>query len=445
NNYPITIKASSCSTTDNGSAGRLNYIPGTSTAENSLVFNRETQLDIAIKYGKITKVEIKFADGGANILSAGEGTVREAPVDDSSSATTYVFVPAEGSDTVSIKYTSTSPMATYNNLTYKWTVKNSISSFKVSYIEGVAPVPDKPTVEDLKLVCDVKYGYAIDGNNIYVTGEPISGNYGLWTKAIKDINAGTAIKDATGLAYTFSSLSKPTDIKNIKAVGSGNPVNEWVKINNNNANSVGISLKELINKTNEQIGTNQSYYLGLIKFVAFNNDLASDPLVLNVYFKRLPAPEIDLEKTCAEPGQSFNTTTNELTYEKGNPTIFFKSMSNYLNYGNIQAEYFIPGVTDDWEVCKLENDKAESKVTIPNWGNGAPYVKNGTTNEIKLRVKFTSYNTSGTVAYYDENYGKTEPYVLIKTRSISNNVSSLTAPTISVSGKTVDLEGGVKG
>ncbi|MDE6048262.1 MAG: hypothetical protein K2G09_01025, partial [Paramuribaculum sp.] len=429
NNFPITVTAIKRND-GNSTSGKLVYTAGSSSKANQITLNRETGLNFAIQYGKITKVEIEFKSAVANALVACEGTVRQLPSDDTATATSYVFVPADNSKIVSIANTAA-------------TATQPIGLIKISYEEGTPPVPANPTVEDLKLVCDVKYGYAIEGNSIYVTGEPVSGNYGLWTKAIKDIIAGTAIEDATGLAYTFKDLTKPTDITGIKAVGTGNPINEWVKITNQ-VDSVGISFKELINKTNEQIGTNQSYYLGLIKFVAFNKDLASDPLVLNVYIKRLPAPEIDLEKTCAVNGQSFNTSTNELTYEKGNPTIYFKSMANYLNWGNIQAEYSIDDDTN-WTTCKLENKTDEPKITISNWNNNPPYVKNGTANDIKLRVKFTSNNASGRYDYYDENYGKTQPYVLIKTRSISNNVSSLTAPTISVTGKTVDLEGGVKG
>ncbi|MDE5687471.1 MAG: chitobiase/beta-hexosaminidase C-terminal domain-containing protein, partial [Paramuribaculum sp.] len=165
-----------------------------------------------------------------------------------------------------------------------------------------------------------------------------------------------------------------------------------------------------VNNTVSAFGDSYSFN---VRVKGYNPSGTSDESKLKVVINRLPAPEIDVEKTTAIEGQTWNEATKTLTYTSNTPQIHLKCTTGT----NIESYYrFGPGA-----VSASDSKVSASNIVSPNlWEEGMPDIADGYTTKLQAFSQTTTYvaNSQGSMSttYTDVLKKKGTPYYIFLTK-----------------------------
>ncbi|MDE6049558.1 MAG: hypothetical protein K2G09_07695, partial [Paramuribaculum sp.] len=438
-NNPIVLTG-----TESGGNTTLTYsYSGTATTTGYIGLNgnysiqpTESKLTISIENGWIKAVDIYDSSQDESykaVLEPGEGTKTAT----AETGFTHRFEADGESRTIQIKNNTTSYGA-------------KISKMVITFVEGLPPAPTTPTADLFQAVSSLYGSYDADKAeltfNAQTTGILRIPNYA-------DITGGKTLKDANGLAYTLKEGAELPTRAQVKAttaeLAAANAATDWVMVNKTSGTDRLITLPiECL----PEDGDLESWSKKLRVIAISDNDVSPEALTINLKMKRIDAPTVNIERTNAYTNpQSYNPATNELTYEKHTPTVYFDVLETYSNK-NVGAKYKIDNGNENSFNFLDTQTSAPATVSASvnnNPGYGQLPVKNGTVNEIKVRhtAISTGYTANGNTqsekkTYTDVNKGG---WFVVKTRSVSSNFDPIPAPVVTVSDNVVDLGGGAKG
>ncbi|MDE5744028.1 MAG: hypothetical protein K2H84_00030, partial [Paramuribaculum sp.] len=441
---PPTNKPIILTGTTNGTQGNLSifYSP-TSTTQGyfniygTSSFSTGSFLTISIENGWIKAVDIV-----ANNLSAfvaGEGT-KSATAETNY---TYRFEADDDSRTIQIKNTD------------QYAVQ--VTKMVITFVEGIPPAPATPTA-DLFQAAQQTNNYDADNKLLTFINQPSSGLLKILNYT--NIQNGNTIKDATGIAYTLGNADIPDATAIITTPDkNSDPTTSWISVNKLSGRSEDgkIVYDGYIGVPDSYLPTDDELddWAKKIRFISYRTDAVStEDLTINLKMSRIDPPYVIADKTntlsTASYPQTFNPVTNEVTYEKGNPWVYFQTKGKAAS-GNASL-YDLYWAVDD--VINTDNKGFNSGdntlyLSKNNYKPGDDPVKNGTTNKFQVRAAIQTYglnakgeSTKSSKVYTDTNKGD---WYVVTARSVSKNFSSEPAPAIEVTGSTIDLEGGAKG